>query len=53
MSGPKRLKALEDKDRNLKRMLVEQLLGNATLKGMLINMAPTTRRIAVGWAIEQ
>ena len=35
VSEAKRLKSLEDENRKLKKLLAEQLLDNATLKGLL------------------
>jgi putative transposase len=49
------LKALEDENRKLKKLLAEQVMDNATLKEMLAKklQTPAARRSAVRWAIEE
>lgn len=40
VSDAKRLKAMEEENRRLKKMLAEQMLDNATLKEMLASGSP-------------
>ncbi|WP_366658514.1 IS3 family transposase [Fodinicurvata sp. EGI_FJ10296] len=55
VSEAKRLKALEDENVRLKRLLAEQVMDNATLKELLGKklLTPGARRNAVSWAIKE
>ena len=54
VSEAKRLKALEEENRKLKKPLAEQMLDAATLREVLAKklLTPSSRRQAVTWAIE-
>ena len=54
VSDAKKLRALEEENRRLKRLLAESVLDNATLKEMLSKTSDAgSRREAVNWAISQ
>src|ERR1700720_4455007 len=55
VSDAKRLKALEDENRRLKKLLAESMLDNAALKDILgkKRLKPAVRRLAVARVIEQ
>lgn len=55
VSDARRLKALEEENRKLKKLLAESMLGAATLKEMLGKklLTPRARRLAVSWAIKE
>jgi len=54
VSDARKLKALEEENRKLKKLLAETVLDAATLKEMLTKklLTPRARRLAVSWAIE-
>jgi putative transposase len=51
ISDARNLKALEEENRKLKKLLAETMLDASTLKEMLRKRAPSLRRRAVIWAI--
>jgi putative transposase len=53
VSEAKRLKALEEENRKLKKLLAEEVMDNATLKEMLRKNFCAARKSAVSWAIEK
>ena len=55
MSEARRLKALEDENRRLKRLLAESMLDNAALKDLLgkKRLRPAVQRQAVGRVMER
>jgi len=53
-SDARRLKALEEENRKLEKLLAEQMLDAATLRELLAKLlTPSSRRKAVTWAIEE
>jgi putative transposase len=55
VSDARKLKALENENRKLKKLLAETMLDAATLKEMLGKklLTPRARRTAVSWAIKE
>jgi putative transposase len=54
MSDARKLKALEEENRRLKKLLAESMLDAATLKEMVGKLlTPSLRRHAVTWAMSE
>jgi putative transposase len=55
ISDARKLKALEEENRKLKKLLAESMLDVSTLREMLGKklLTPGSRRAAVTWAIEE
>ena len=54
MSDAKKLKALEDENAKLKKLLAEQMIDMSTLKEMLAKLLrPRSRRNATDWAMKE